>query len=124
MAPGDNDVPQELKDLSSRVRAARTEAGLDPRDMPARGGMHDRMGLGVRVAIELVVSTAVGAGVGYGFDAWLGSWPWGMVIGLGFGFAAGVTTIYRVVRGLDEAVGLGRASRKHEIRKNPPANDN
>jgi ATP synthase protein I len=81
------------------------------------------MGLGFRVAIELVVCTVVGAGLGYGFDVWLGSRPFGMVIGLGFGFAAGVTTIYRVVKGMDEAVGLGRASRERETRQNPPAKD-
>lgn len=112
MAPADDETSQKLKDIASRVRAARTEAGLDPHTAPSRAGMHDRMGLGVRVAIELVVSTAVGAGMGYAFDAWLDTAPWGMVVGLGFGFAAGVMTIYRVVKGYDEAVGLGRAARK------------
>ena len=59
--------------------------------------------------------------MGYGADAWLGTMPWGMVVGLGFGFAAGVTTIYRVVKGYDETVGLGRASR--ERHDDPPAGD-
>lgn len=123
MAPGDNDVPQRLKDLSSRVRAARAEAGLDPEPRPARVAMSDRMGLGFRIAIELVVCTGVGAGMGYGIDTWLGSRPFGMVVGLGLGFAAGVMTIYRVVKGLDEAVGLGRASRERDEAGNPPTKD-
>lgn len=122
MAPGDDDVSQRLKDISSRVRAARTEAGLDPHSEPKRAGMHDRMGLGVRVAIELVVSTAVGAGLGYAIDAWAGIAPWGMMVGLGFGFAAGVMTIYRVVKGYDEAVGLGRAARKKSGKPEDPPN--
>jgi ATP synthase protein I len=110
-ATGDDDFSQKLEDLTSRVRAARTEAGLDPRPGPTRAAMNDRMGLGFRVAVELVVSTLVGGAIGYGLDAWLGIAPWGMVVCLGFGFAAGVMTIYRVVRGYDEAVGLGRAAR-------------
>ncbi len=96
---------------------------MDPQPRPARVAMSDRMGLGFRIAIELVVCTAVGAGMGYGIDAWLGSRPFGMVIGLGFGFAAGVMTIYRVVKGLDEAVGLGRASREHDAKSEPPTQD-
>jgi ATP synthase protein I len=123
MAPSDNDVSQRLKDLSSRVRAARAEAGMEPAPRPARVAMSDRMGLGFRIAIELVVCTVVGAGMGYGIDAWLGSRPFGMVIGLGFGFAAGVMTIYRVVKGLDEAVGLGRASRERDAKTTPPTED-
>ncbi len=123
MAPGDNDVSQRLKDLSSRVRAARAEAGTDPASRPARVAMSDRMGLGFRIVIELVVCTMVGAGMGYGIDTWLGSRPFGMVVGLGFGFAAGVMTIYRVVKGLDEAVGLGRASRERDEAGDPPTKD-
>lgn len=121
MAPGDDDASQRLKDLSSRVRAARSEAGLDPAPRPQRGSAAGPMGLGFRIAVEMVVSTAVGCGLGYGADVWLDSAPWGMVVGLGFGFAAGIMTIYRVVKGYDEAVGLGRASRAHD--DEPPAAD-
>lgn len=119
MAPGDDDASQRLKDLSSRVRAARSAAGLEPAPQTQRRGSAGAMGLGFRVAVEMVVCTAVGGGLGYGVDAWLGIAPWGMVVGLGFGFAAGVTTIYRVVKGYDEAVGLGRASRADDDQ--PPA---
>lgn len=119
MAPGDDDASQRLKDLSSRVRAARSEAGLDPRPRPERSGATGAMGLGFRIAIELVVCTAVGGGLGYGADIGLDIAPWGMVVGIGFGFAAGVTTIIRVVKGYDEAVGLGRASRAQD--DEPPA---
>ncbi len=119
MAPGDDDASQRLKDLSSRVRAARSESGMDPDPRPARRSATGAMGLGFRIAVELVVCTAVGGGLGYGADSWLGIAPWGMTVGIGLGFAAGVTTIIRVVKGYDEAVGLGRASRAHD--DEPPA---
>lgn len=119
MAPGDDDASQRLKELSSRVREARSEAGLDPSPRLAQRGATGAVGLGFRIAIELVVSTAVGGGLGYGADTWLDIAPWGMVVGIGLGFAAGVMTIVRVVKGYDEAVGLGRASRAHD--DEPPA---
>jgi ATP synthase protein I len=67
------------------------------------------MGLGMRISVEMVVTVAVGAGIGYMLDAWLGTAPLLMIVFLFLGAAAGVSNVYRVVQGLDEGVGLGRA---------------
>jgi ATP synthase protein I len=67
------------------------------------------MGLGMRISVEMVVTVAVGAGIGYLLDAWLGTAPLLMIVFLFLGAAAGVSNVYRVVQGLDEGVGLGRA---------------
>jgi len=105
----DRDRRSALDDLEQRIRAARgpdkTGRGPDD-DAPARGA---GMGLGMRISVELVVTVAVGAGIGYMLDAWLGTAPWLMIVFLFLGGAAGVSNVYRVVQGLDDSVGLGRA---------------
>ena len=55
------------------------------------------LALASRVGIEMVAATLVGAGVGYGLDAWLGTKPWLLVVGVVLGTAAGFLGIYRLV---------------------------
>ncbi len=109
-APVDDDTSRKLGELSSRARAARTEAGLDPRPAPARGSAHGSLGMGLRVAFELSVSVGLGGVLGYAADEWLGSDPWGMVVGLAVGFASGVLTVYRVANGYDRVMRPGRTN--------------
>jgi ATP synthase protein I len=61
---------------------------------------------GFRLSAELVAGVLVGAGIGWLLDRWLGISPWGMIVFLLLGFAAGVLNVMRaagVVRpnGLD-----------------------
>ncbi|NKB44019.1 MAG: ATP synthase I [Alphaproteobacteria bacterium] len=74
------------------------------------------MGQGLRIGIEMVVSVAVGAGLGYFIDNWAGTTPLFMIVFLFLGFAAGIMNVLRIARGLDEAVGFGRAMREKEAR--------
>lgn len=48
--------------------------------------------------LEFGLSVVVGVLAGYFADRWLGSAPWGLLIGLGFGMAAGIRTLVRMVR--------------------------
>lgn len=100
----------KLSDIDARIKAARVTArpGGDDhdRDGPARPS---GAGLAARIGVELVVTTMVGTGIGWALDTWLGSTPWLMVLFLFLGGAAGISNVYRVVSGLDDAVGLGRA---------------
>ncbi|MGF1463883.1 MAG: AtpZ/AtpI family protein [Maricaulaceae bacterium] len=54
------------------------------------------LGAAMRLATEFVVSVGVGGLLGYGADALTSAPPWGLLIGLGFGFAAGVRSVMRV----------------------------
>ncbi|HUK57474.1 MAG TPA: AtpZ/AtpI family protein [Nitrospiria bacterium] len=63
----------------------------DPQD-PFRQGLS----FAARIGVELVVSTVVGASLGYLLDAWLGTRPWIMVVGVFLGAAAGFRSIYRM----------------------------
>ena len=105
-----------LEDLGARVQAARAREAVETgRDRERSGGASSAgMGLGFRIAIELVVNIIVGTGVGYLLDWWLGTKPWLMVVFVFLGAAAGVVSIYRVAKGFDESVGLGQASRRQK----------
>jgi ATP synthase protein I len=99
-----------LNDLDARLRAAR--GGPDKKETPRGRGMQSWLGQGLRIGIEMVVSVAFGAGLGYLIDGWAGTAPLFMIVFLFLGFAAGIMNVLRIVRGLDEAVGLGRAMRE------------
>jgi ATP synthase protein I len=70
------------------------------------------LGQGLRIGIEMVVSIFLGAGLGFLIDRWFNSFPIFMILFLILGFAAGIMNTLRIMSGLDEAVGLGRAVRE------------
>jgi ATP synthase protein I len=50
---------------------------------------------GFRLSSELVAGVVVGAGLGWLTDRWFGTSPWGLMIFLLLGFAAGVLNVMR-----------------------------
>lgn len=48
-----------------------------------------------RPAIDFASATAVGTVLGYGFDAWQNTLPWGMLVGLLIGTAAGLKLLFQ-----------------------------
>ena len=64
------------------------------------------MGQGLKYASEFTAATLVGAALGYGADTFLGTAPWGLLVGLFLGFTAGVRNVIRAAReGLDGDLG-------------------
>jgi ATP synthase protein I len=55
-----------------------------------------------QVGLTLVVATVIGLGAGYYLDGWLGTKPWLMLVGLGFGIAAGFVNLFRAVKKLEK----------------------
>ena len=53
------------------------------------------MARGFRLSTELVAGVLVGAFIGWLLDRWLGISPWGMIVFLLLGFAAGVLNVMR-----------------------------
>ena len=50
---------------------------------------------GFRLSSELVAGVVVGAGIGWLLDRWLAISPWGLIVFLLLGFAAGVLNVMR-----------------------------
>lgn len=100
--------PDSLKDLDERIERLRregdTRAGRRSDEDAPMGGL----GLGFRIATELVAAFAVGGGIGYLLDRVLGTAPWLMVAFLLLGAAAGMLNVYRVMMRINQVVGLGR----------------
>jgi ATP synthase protein I len=51
------------------------------------------------VGFAMVIATVIGLVGGYYLDQWLGTKPWLLLLGLGFGIAAGFVMLFRSVNG-------------------------
>ncbi|HRP11697.1 MAG TPA: AtpZ/AtpI family protein [Terricaulis sp.] len=89
----DKKPPEDaLSDLRRRVDAARGKGpqNSQPPQSPAA--------LALRFGGEFGAAIIVGGLLGYGADYFLNSQPWGLIIGVGLGFAAGVVNVVRVAQ--------------------------
>jgi ATP synthase protein I len=81
---------QHLGDrLAQQKVSHKVEAGSGPRSDPSA------LARGFRLSTELVAGVLVGAFIGWALDRWLGISPWGMIVFLLLGFAAGVINVMR-----------------------------
>ena len=86
-----------LQRLNEGLGHARTQAGrpaseASDADRAATASGYAR---GFRLSSELVAGVLVGAGLGWLIDRWLGISPWGLIVFLLLGFAAGVLNVMR-----------------------------
>lgn len=96
--------PSELEDLQKRVKAAQDRHEPEIIDGESNGRM---LGMAWRLSTELVVAVLVGTGLGFGLDSLFGTKPWLTLVGVGFGFAAGIRNTLRVADRMDaEAVDI------------------
>src|SRR5262245_59001424 len=80
--------------LGQQARSREGEAG-PPQQDPGRNA--SALARGFRLSTELVAGVLVGAFIGWALDKWLGISPWGMIVFLLLGFAAGVLNVIRAV---------------------------
>lgn len=95
--------PDALNDLSQRIAQAR--AGQTVQEAP-RSPQHG-LAVGWNMASVFVASVVVGALFGFGADHLFGSQPWGLFVGLMFGFAAGVVSLLRTAKAMSAGVPVG-----------------
>jgi len=86
--------------FEERLRAAREKQGLEAK--PSRPGQSPEdgaptpMGIGVRVAVDLVSALLVALAIGWGIDRLAGTRPWFMIGFVPLGVAAGVLNVWRM----------------------------
>ncbi len=95
------DPPDDEAALSARLQSLGDRLKIvnrPPENVPgARMGGADpsAMARGFRLSAELVAGVLVGAMIGWLLDRWLGISPWGLIVFLLLGFAAGVLNVMR-----------------------------
>jgi ATP synthase protein I len=103
-ARGDGDRNKPLSDeaaLSARLQRlgeglARQRAGETSNDASEnQAATASGYAKGFRLSSELVAGVIVGAGLGWLVDRWFGISPWGLIVFLLLGFAAGVLNVMR-----------------------------
>jgi ATP synthase protein I len=98
---GSKNRPADEAALSARLRTLGSKLGATPgrkaeQNSEARPVADpSAMARGFRLSTELVAGVLVGAMLGWLLDRWLGISPWGMIVFLLLGFAAGVLNVMR-----------------------------
>lgn len=92
--------PDDEAALSARLQ--RLGKRLAQANRPSENGSGPRqtadlsaIARGFRLSTELVAGVLVGAAIGWLLDRWLGISPWGLIVFLLLGFAAGVLNVMR-----------------------------
>ena len=89
-------------DLSARLRQLETQLDRKRDAAPDRGERLETsssgpsvIGRAFRMSTEFVAGIIAGGGLGWLLDRWLGTSPWGLIVFLMLGFAAGTFNVVR-----------------------------
>jgi ATP synthase protein I len=104
--PESGSASKVTADLGARIARARQQDPARAETEQMRQGDVSGMSRGFRLASEFVAAILVGAGLGYLIDLFLPTRPWGMVILLLLGFAAGVLNVARAARNANDATAV------------------
>ena len=95
-------LPPDEAALSARLQRLGERLGEAQPSRPSESNSGHRpaadpaaIARGFRLSTELVAGVVVGAAIGWLLDRWLGISPWGMIVFLLLGFAAGVLNVMR-----------------------------
>jgi ATP synthase protein I len=89
--------PDRLARLGAEIDRARRDRL--PQEATGRAGPpRGALGLGLRIAVELVAALCVGLALGWLFDRALGTRPWGLIIFFFLGAAAGMLNVFRAAK--------------------------
>ena len=81
--------------LAERLHHVRPAAASEESQAARPAADPSAIARGFRLSSELVAGVLVGAAIGWALDRWLGISPWGMIVFLLLGFAAGVLNVMR-----------------------------
>src|SRR5262249_60037954 len=84
-----------LRSLGERLDQVSPNRSVDSGSAPQPTADMSGFARGMRLSAELVGGVAIGFILGWLMDRWLGTSPWGMIVLLLLGFAAGVLNVMR-----------------------------
>ena len=90
-----DDLDRRLKRVRQAYREGTGRRTAGP-SSPAGGG--EKLGVGMRIAVELVAGVVAGAFIGLMADQWLGTKPWLLIVGFVLGCCAAFLNVYRVAQ--------------------------
>ena len=97
-----NEPPADEAELSARLQRLGERLGQHQSDRlsetergPGANADTSALARGFRLSAEFVAGILVGAAIGWVLDRWLGISPFGMIVFLLLGFAAGVLNLMR-----------------------------
>lgn len=94
-----DDLDDRLQQLKSRLDREDIKSQKQTEE-PTSGKME--LAQGLKLGAEFVSGILVGAGLGYVIDGWLDSSPFGLIIFLLLGFAAGVMNVLRSIGAVEK----------------------
>ncbi len=106
----DPDQKQQMEQLEARIAAAKQAQAPKPRS----DEHYSQAQLAWRMVIELVAGLGIGFGMGYGLDVLFGTLPVFMVVFTMLGLAAGIKTMLRSAKEVQEKKLADEAARKDE----------
>jgi ATP synthase protein I len=84
-----------LRSLGERLDQIGPRSGAGSGPASRSGTDMSGFARGMRLSAELVGGVVIGFILGWLFDRWLGTSPWGLIVFLMLGFAAGVLNVMR-----------------------------
>ena len=94
--PADGDLSGRLERLGARLDSKRPSAAPASANPDARSAGQSAIGLAFRLSAEFVAGVLAGGILGWLIDRMVGIAPWGLIVCLILGFAAGMLNLLRV----------------------------
>jgi len=91
-------TPDDLDKRLEGVRQAYQKGVGGRSSKPEASAGGEKLGVGMRVAVELVAGVVAGAFLGLMADRWLGTKPWLLIVGFVLGCGAAFLNVYRVAQ--------------------------
>jgi ATP synthase protein I len=94
-ATADSDLSARLRQLETQLDRKRDAAPARDERFEGSSSGPSALGRAFRMSTEFVAGVIAGGGLGWLFDRWLGTSPWGLIVFLMLGFAAGIYNVMR-----------------------------
>ncbi|MGE0230318.1 MAG: AtpZ/AtpI family protein [Flavobacteriaceae bacterium] len=92
---GDVDLKARLDRLGEAIAGARAETTSEKEARPRDGRANSGIGQAVKLSSEFIAGVVVGGVLGYTLDYFAGTAPFGLIVLVLLGFAAGVRNLVR-----------------------------